>query len=234
MVAFVVRPDRPEVAVVPLGPSKDLADLVQTWRASYGAGKTPPRDTPDPASELRKRLWEPLARYLEGAKVVLISPDGPLDGLPLAALPGSKPGTFLVHGVCLRHHPGPPAPARTLTGQGRRTGRSRLARGRRHRLRRPPPRRAGPAGQPVSAPARDQGRGLRRPRPVPRRLRLQAGRAAHRGGSDRGRLHEPGSRLLSPPRGDPRLLPAVRRARSGRVRRGDGVLCGTCCSAATW
>ena len=97
MVAFVVRPDRPEVAVVPLGPSKDLADLVQTWRSSYGAGKTPPRDTPDPASELRERLWEPLARYLEGAKVVLISPDGPLDGLPLAALPGSKPGTFLVH-----------------------------------------------------------------------------------------------------------------------------------------
>jgi CHAT domain-containing protein len=30
-------------------------------------------------------------------KVALVSPDGPLNGLPWAALPGSKDGTFLVH-----------------------------------------------------------------------------------------------------------------------------------------
>jgi CHAT domain-containing protein len=34
---------------------------------------------------------------LKGVKVVLVSPDGPLNGLPWAALPGSKGGTFLVH-----------------------------------------------------------------------------------------------------------------------------------------
>jgi CHAT domain-containing protein len=30
-------------------------------------------------------------------KVILLSPDGPFNGLPWAALPGSKPGTFLLH-----------------------------------------------------------------------------------------------------------------------------------------
>ena len=97
MVAFVVRPERQEVVIVPLGPSQALAKLIDRWRASYGAGKVPPAGETDPGSELRKRLWEPLAAHLEGVKVVLVSPDGPLNGLPWAALPGSKEGTFLIH-----------------------------------------------------------------------------------------------------------------------------------------
>ena len=97
MVAFVVRPERQKVVIVSLGPSQALAALIDRWRASYGAGKTPPAGETDPGAELRKRLWEPLAAHLEGVKVVLVSPDGPLHGLPWAALPGSRPGTFLVH-----------------------------------------------------------------------------------------------------------------------------------------
>ena len=97
MVAFVVRPERQEVVIVPLGPSQALAEWIDRWRASYGAGKAPPAGETDPGAELRKRLWEPLAAHLEGVKVVLVSPDGPLHGLPWAALPGSHPGTFLVH-----------------------------------------------------------------------------------------------------------------------------------------
>ena len=97
MVAFVVRPERQEVVIVSLGPSQALAKWINRWRASYGAGKAPPAGETDPGAELRKRLWEPLSAHLEGVKVVLVSPDGPLHGLPWAALPGSKQGTFLVH-----------------------------------------------------------------------------------------------------------------------------------------
>ena len=97
VVAFVVRPERPEVVIVSLGPSQALAEWIDRWRASYGAGKAPPAGETDPGAELRKRLWEPLAKHLEGVKVVLVSPDGPLNGVPWAALPGSKVGTFLVH-----------------------------------------------------------------------------------------------------------------------------------------
>ena len=97
MVAFVVRPERQEVVIIPLGPSQALAKWIDRWRASYGAGKTPPAGETDPGRELRKKVWEPLAKHLEGIKVVLVSPDGPLNGLPWAALPGSHPGTFLIH-----------------------------------------------------------------------------------------------------------------------------------------
>ena len=52
------------MVIVPLGPSQDLAELIDRWRASYGAGKAPPAGAADPGAELRKRLWEPLAKHL--------------------------------------------------------------------------------------------------------------------------------------------------------------------------
>jgi CHAT domain-containing protein/tetratricopeptide (TPR) repeat protein len=94
---FVVRPDRQDTAIVLLGPLRALAALIDRWRASHGSGKAPPASGMDPGIELRRTLWEPLAQQVAGVKVVLISPDGALNGLPWAALPGSKPGAFLVH-----------------------------------------------------------------------------------------------------------------------------------------
>jgi len=97
LMAFVVRPDQRDVVMVPLGLEQSLAELIDRWRASYGAGKAPPTGAADPGAKLRKRLWEPLAKHLRDVKVVLVSPDGLLNGLPWAALPGSKAGTFLIH-----------------------------------------------------------------------------------------------------------------------------------------
>ncbi len=97
LLAFVVRPGQKAVTIVPLGVSRLMAQRIDRWRASYGAGKMPLEGTGDPAAELRQHLWEPLAKHLKGVKVVLVSPDGPLHGLPLAALPGAEPGKFLVH-----------------------------------------------------------------------------------------------------------------------------------------
>ena len=119
MVAFVVRPERQEVVIVPLGPSQALAGWIDRWRASYGAGKAPPAGETDPGVELRKRLWEPLAAHLEGVKVVLVSPDGPLHGLPWAALPGSHPGTFLVHEYAFAVVPVPQLLPELLRGKPR-------------------------------------------------------------------------------------------------------------------
>ncbi len=119
VVAFVVRPERQEVVIVPLGPSQALAKWIDRWRASYGAGKTPPAGETDPGAELRKRLWEPLAAHLEGVQVVLVSPDGPLHGLPWAALPGSKQGTFLVHEYAFAVVPVPQLLPELLRGKPR-------------------------------------------------------------------------------------------------------------------
>ncbi len=63
------------------------------------------RGTPEPmqtaALELSRRVWEPLKPHLEGATTVLVAPDGPLTGFPLAALPGHRPGTYLVEDLAI-------------------------------------------------------------------------------------------------------------------------------------
>jgi CHAT domain-containing protein len=97
LAAFVVRPGKADVVLVPLGKSARLGELIDAWRASHGRGDVPPRGKPDPAEVLRKELWLKLEKHLGGAKTVLYSPDGPLCRLPLAALPGKKANTFLVH-----------------------------------------------------------------------------------------------------------------------------------------
>ena len=98
MIAFVIRPGTEKVALVPIGRLEPLFDSVERWRATYGIGKVPSAGDPDPAVELRKLVWEPLQKHIgTDIKTVLISPDGPLHGLPFAALPGSKPNTYLLH-----------------------------------------------------------------------------------------------------------------------------------------
>src|SRR5262249_49942403 len=83
--------------LVSLGPTADLAGWIEQWRRSHGAGKRPSADGADPGAELRKRLWEPLAEHLRDVTLVLVCPDGPLNGLPWAALPGAREGTYLIH-----------------------------------------------------------------------------------------------------------------------------------------
>src|SRR5207248_3999502 len=85
------------VVRVDVGPSAPIAEAVRRWRARYGANPpAAPDGKPEPGVELRALVWDKLVPHLGGAKVVLVSPDGPLTGLPFAALPGEKPGTFLV------------------------------------------------------------------------------------------------------------------------------------------
>src|SRR5262249_13587911 len=45
--------------------------------------------------------WEPLQKHLGEATTVLVAADGPLSGLPFAALPGSKPGSYLLEEITI-------------------------------------------------------------------------------------------------------------------------------------
>ena len=49
----------------------------------------------------------PLEKHLAGAKIVLISPDGPLCQLPFAALPGKDPDKYLIEEIALAVVPVP-------------------------------------------------------------------------------------------------------------------------------
>jgi CHAT domain-containing protein len=80
------------VKMIALGPSDPIGTAIDTWRKSFGV---------DQAGEaagytLRAAVWEPVLAHLADAKTILVSTDGALGRLPLAALPGKAPGTYLV------------------------------------------------------------------------------------------------------------------------------------------
>jgi CHAT domain-containing protein len=100
-VAFVLVRGRQPV-VVPLERAEPIEQAVQAWRQpmqSIPLG----RIDEQAAAELRRRVWQPLQAHLGDAATVLIAADGALTALPFAALPGGKPGTFLIEDITLGH-----------------------------------------------------------------------------------------------------------------------------------
>jgi CHAT domain-containing protein len=90
-VAFILRRDS-EVRRIELGPSNPIVQNMNAWRENYGANQ----GAVDVGRDLRDRIWKPLEADLKGAETVLVSPDGAFCSFPLAALPGSKPGSYLI------------------------------------------------------------------------------------------------------------------------------------------
>jgi tetratricopeptide (TPR) repeat protein len=98
LVAFVLRPGQgPQL--VPLGPAGPIDESVRSWREALVAGRPAARQIA--ARELRRRVWEPLEPHLEGVETVLVAADGSLLFFPLAALPGHRPGTYLVEDLAI-------------------------------------------------------------------------------------------------------------------------------------
>ncbi len=94
LVAFVVRRDQP-IARVDLGPIAPIQKAIDEWRPLLIGRKTAPEGS-DPAQTLRRLIWEPVEQHLDGITSVLVSPDGALGLVPLAALPGKDPSRYLI------------------------------------------------------------------------------------------------------------------------------------------
>jgi CHAT domain-containing protein len=94
------------MAQLDLGAVQPITTAIDQWRLGIHRSQ-PPKDQPDPGTRLRRLLWQPLEAHLQGAKTVLISPDGALARLPLDALPGSKPDTYLIEETALALVPVP-------------------------------------------------------------------------------------------------------------------------------
>jgi CHAT domain-containing protein/Tfp pilus assembly protein PilF len=94
LAAFVVRAGRP-IVQIDLGPLNEIKQPLYDWRAAvqHPGAQT---DAAAPGAALRRWLWQPLEKYLDGVRTVLISPDGTLAQLPFAALPGSQPDRYLL------------------------------------------------------------------------------------------------------------------------------------------
>jgi CHAT domain-containing protein len=91
LLAFVLVPGR-EPVCVRLGSADDVRKAVQSWRRAITAS----RPTDQAGAEVARLVWQPLRQHLRGIGTVLVAPDGVVCGLPFAALPGAKPGSFLV------------------------------------------------------------------------------------------------------------------------------------------
>ncbi len=97
LVAFIVRPNE-TVVRVELGPTEPIERAIKQWRTSYGRKQ----DDADPGAVLRQLVWQPLQKYIPSTtETVLISPNGLMAPVAWAALPGDKPGEFLIDEVSI-------------------------------------------------------------------------------------------------------------------------------------
>ncbi|WP_162006678.1 CHAT domain-containing tetratricopeptide repeat protein [Roseimaritima sediminicola] len=91
LLAAVIRAGA-EPVLLSLGSATRAEESIVVWRQSYGV-----KPTAEAAGQmLRDQLWEPLRPYLDDCDLVMVSTDGVLGRLPLAALPGSESGTYLI------------------------------------------------------------------------------------------------------------------------------------------
>ncbi len=104
LLAFVVRRDALER--VDLGTTAAIKEALYRWRlALQRRFRTEGDDVLGAA--VRQLLWQPLEKRLQGAKIVLVSPDGDVASVPFAALPGSKKDSYLLEEMALAIVPVP-------------------------------------------------------------------------------------------------------------------------------
>ena len=110
-VAFVLRPGTESPAVVPLGRADTLDALIAQWRRQLIASIVQSSETVSETqpslgsrgASLRRRLWDPIALHLNGARRVFVVPDGAVNLVPLAALPVAS-GRYLLEDGPVLHY----------------------------------------------------------------------------------------------------------------------------------
>jgi CHAT domain-containing protein/Tfp pilus assembly protein PilF len=98
LLAFILRSGRP-VALVPLGEARTIDESVASWRRALVARQASALQAA--AAELGRRVLEPMRPRLGDVRTILIAPDGVLSFFPFAALPGSKPGSYLIEDLAI-------------------------------------------------------------------------------------------------------------------------------------
>jgi CHAT domain-containing protein len=113
--AFVTRRGQPVVRV-DLGPAGPINDAVKRWREERLFATESVNG--DPAMVIKELVWQPIQPLLAGCKTILCSPDSDLAKFPFAALPGQRPGSFLIEDVAIGMVPVPQMLPEVLAGSG--------------------------------------------------------------------------------------------------------------------
>jgi CHAT domain-containing protein len=104
LAAFVVRPGLLEH--LDLGPVQPITEAIDRWCQAVSRPSAN-QELRAAGAELRRLLWQPLTAHLQGVQTVLVSPDGAVARLPLAALPGSRPDSYLLEELAIAVVPVP-------------------------------------------------------------------------------------------------------------------------------
>jgi tetratricopeptide (TPR) repeat protein/CHAT domain-containing protein len=109
--AFVLRGGEQvesRVAWVHLGPAQPINEAAERWRLELtGHGLEAERVHQDevaeeaPGQSLRRLVWDKIEPHLHGCTAVIIIPDSALTRIPWAALPGKRPGSYLLEDYAL-------------------------------------------------------------------------------------------------------------------------------------
>jgi len=97
LAAFVVRRDRP-MKRINLGPEAPIRSAIKQWRQTFGM---PNAGGGGAGEELRRLVWAPLEAHVAGAAIVLISPNSAIAPLSWPALPGKRPGSYLIDDIAI-------------------------------------------------------------------------------------------------------------------------------------
>lgn len=104
--AFVLCPGDERVPFVPLGSAEDIDALVARWAAEVSRGALAPGRTPrqseasyrEAGEALRRVVWDPLASYLQGVRLVFVVPEGDLHMVSWYALPWGRTAHLVEEG----------------------------------------------------------------------------------------------------------------------------------------
>jgi CHAT domain-containing protein/tetratricopeptide (TPR) repeat protein len=124
LLAFVLGRGRDPVCVS-LQAAGPVNRAVASWRKALRTGDG--RALEVAAAELARRVWRPLQPRLAGARVVLVAPDGGLVELPLAVLPGRRPGSYLIEDTAVAYVTSGRHAVEVFTGSGPTPGHGLLA-----------------------------------------------------------------------------------------------------------
>ena len=109
--AFVLHARESAPRAIDLGEAEAIDKLVAQWRTQVMAGLTQSSPAPRAAerslritgTRLRERVWDPIAKELGDANRLFVVPDGPLNLVPLAALPIGQTDYVLEKGPVLHY-----------------------------------------------------------------------------------------------------------------------------------
>jgi len=109
--AFVLRQGRSQPAMIPLGPSEHIERAVRDWNAELARESLTEEADSDAqetryrqvAAILRRAIWDPVAKKLEGATLVFLVPDGALHHVSFATLPKGR-ASYLLDEAPILHY----------------------------------------------------------------------------------------------------------------------------------